>query len=246
VVLGRVNSHLEVSVADTGEGIGPDFLPFVFDRFRQADATASRRHGGLGIGLAIVKQLVELHGGRVRVASEGVGKGSVFTVELPTAIARSPSSPEPIGRRHPTASHDVAPPVAGDEPDLTGVSIVAVDDEPDARALVQRLLEDRGATVRVAASASEALDLIVRSPPDVLVSDIGMPGEDGYAFIRRVRSLAAREGGDVPAVALTAYARTEDRVQAIRAGYQSHVVKPVDARELVAVVSSLGRRLTPV
>ncbi len=246
VVLGRIDSHLEVSVADTGEGIGADFLPFVFDRFRQADASTSRQHGGLGLGLAIVKQLVELHGGRVRVASAGAGKGSVFTLELPTAIVRAPAFSEPISRRHPTASHDAEPQATGDEPDLTGVNVVAVDDEPDARALVQRLLEDRGAKVRSAASAAEAIDLIVGSPPDVLISDIGMPGEDGYAFIRRVRSLAAREGGDVPAVALTAYARTEDRVRAIRAGYQSHLVKPVDARELVAVVSSLGRRVTPV
>jgi PAS domain S-box-containing protein len=242
VALERVNSHVEVSIADTGEGIAPEFLPHVFDRFRQADASTSRRHGGLGLGLAIVKQLVELHGGSVRVKSPGTGKGSTFTVALPLTVLHPEAETKNVTRRHPqapTGSH------ANDEycPQLAGVRVVVVDDEPDARALVKRLLEDCKAVVRAAASADEAIELIQAEPPDVLVSDIGMPGRDGYAMIRHIRRLEKQNGGGIPAIALTAYARTEDRVKAIRAGYQSHVVKPVEPTELITVVASLAGRM---
>ena len=210
MVLERVNSHLEVSVIDSGEGIRADFLPHVFDRFRQADASTTRRHGGLGLGLAIVKQLVELHGGSVRVKSGGPGAGATFVVSLPLTVLHPEAEPVEGERRHPRAnSSRVALPSGG--LDLGGVKVLVLDDEADARALVRRLLEDRGALVRVAGTVEEALRLLGEEKPDVLVSDIGMPGEDGYSLIRRVRALGPARGGDVPAVALTAYARSEDR-----------------------------------
>ncbi len=239
VLLERVNSHLEITVADTGEGIRPEFLPHVFDRFRQADAATTRRHGGLGLGLAIVKQLVELHGGTVRVKSPGENLGTTFTVALPlTVIHPDPETDQPV-RRHPVAgeSEDI-----NDCPEISNVKVIVVDDEPDARALVKRLLEDCNATVRTAASAQEALELFAEEKPDVLISDIGMPGEDGYTLIRKVRALAADAGGNVPAVALTAYARTEDRVRAIRSGFQTHLVKPFEPAELITIVASLTAR----
>ncbi len=236
VLLERVHSHIEVSVSDTGEGIAPDFLPFVFDRFRQADSTTTRRHGGLGLGLAIVKQLVDLHGGTVRVRSGGVGQGATFTVELPLTIVHAPAEPEPDPPRAP-ATTDTARDACRR---LDGVSVLVVDDEPDARSLVKRVLTDCGAEVRTAASAADAFEQFVARPPAVLVSDIGMPHEDGHALIRRVRSLAV--GRDVPAVALTAYARPADRVKALEAGYQMHAVKPVEPAELVVIVASLAGR----
>ncbi len=240
VVLERVHSHIEVSVADTGEGISPEFLPFVFDRFRQADASTTRQHGGLGLGLAIVKQLVELHGGTVRVASPGAGQGSTFTIALPLTAVHAPPTPEPQ-RRHPSAvdGHATA---AVDQPKLTGLRVLVVDDEPDARAMLKRLLADCDATVRTAGSAADALAQIAAEAPDVLVSDIGMPGTDGYDLIRQVRALATAAGG-TPAVALTAYARSDDRIRAIRAGFQAHVVKPVEPAELIAVVASVANRI---
>jgi PAS domain S-box-containing protein len=240
VLLDRVNSHVEVNVIDDGEGISPEFLPHVFDRFRQADSTTTRRHGGLGLGLSIVKQLVELHGGTVRAASAGVGQGATFTVMLPLTPVQLES--EPTGeRRHPRA--DVDPNAVSDAcVKLAGVRVLVVDDEPDARSLLERLLADCEAVVTTAASAAEALDVVRREKPDVVVSDIGMPGEDGYALIRKVRALGPGEGGDVLAVALTAYARTEDRTRAMLAGFQTHVAKPVEPAELVAAVASLARR----
>jgi hypothetical protein len=240
VLLERVNSHLEVSVIDDGEGISPEFLPLVFDRFRQADSTTTRRHGGLGLGLSIVKQLVELHGGTVRAKSPGVGKGATFTVMLPLTPVHH--DPAPVGeRRHPRADVDASVfPEACVK--LTGVRVLVVDDELDARSLVQRLLEDCEAVVLTAASAPEALSLLLQEKPDVLVSDIGMPGEDGYSLIRKVRALESDAGGEVPAVALTAYARSEDRTRAMLAGFQTHVAKPVEPVELVATVASLARR----
>jgi signal transduction histidine kinase/response regulator RpfG family c-di-GMP phosphodiesterase len=241
IVLERVNSHLEVSVSDSGEGIAAEFLPHVFDRFRQADATTTRQHGGLGLGLAIVRQVVELHGGRVSVASAGPGAGSIFTVSLPLAAMQAAQTDGTFReRRHPAAG-----PVELYEEvcaEIAGLRIVVVDDEPDARALLERLLVDCQAIVFTAASADEACKLIEQQLPDVLVSDIGMPGEDGFSLIRRVRSLPPDRGGDTPAVALTAYARAEDRVNVLRAGFQHHLSKPVEQAELIAVVANVARR----
>jgi PAS domain S-box-containing protein len=240
VTLERVNSHLEVSVSDNGEGIDPAFLPHVFERFRQADASTSRQYGGLGLGLSIVKQLVELHGGSVSAKSAGAGKGSSFRVALPLMAASGFDAPENEVREHPTRSASAD---GGDwsHVDLSGVKVLVVDDQPDARLLIQRLLEERRATVTTAASAAEALENVSKQTPDVLVSDIGMPREDGYSLIRQLRGLPG-EKGQVPAIALTAYARVEDRVKAIRAGYQSHLSKPVEAIELVAIIGSLLKR----
>ncbi|HEX8322445.1 MAG TPA: ATP-binding protein [Tepidisphaeraceae bacterium] len=242
VVLARVNSHLELNVTDTGEGITVDFLPFVFDRFRQADASTTRRHGGLGLGLSIVKQLVELHGGSVSVSSAGEGMGAQFTVSLPLMAAhpRPLSTTEP---RHPRAAGQRA------EMDpcgqLKGVRVLVIDDEPDARQLLKRVLEDCAAAVTTTASTNEAVDLIRTGAFDVLVSDIGMPGEDGYALIRRVRLLGPDHGGNIPAIALTAYARVEDRIKAIAAGFQTHVAKPVEPAELVTLVAGVTGHTGP-
>jgi PAS domain S-box-containing protein len=234
----RVNSHLEIIVSDTGQGISADFLPHVFDRFRQADQKTSRQHGGMGLGLAIVRHLVELHGGTVSATSEGEGKGATFTVMLPiTPIYQVDSSG---GRVHP-AARDLLPPDEGTDR-LDGLTILVVDDEPDTRELLKQGLEYCGAKVRVAGSANEAVDELVASVPDILISDVGMPGIDGYDLIRQVRGLPRDRGGQVPAIALTAYTRTEDRLQALRAGYDMHVPKPVELAELVAVAISVARR----
>ena len=241
VTLERIHSHLEVNVIDSGEGISPEFLPNVFDRFRQADASTTRRHGGLGLGLAIVKQLVELHGGGVHVGSMGLGKGTTFRVMLPL-VAVQPAEDFPDGdRRHPQAAGE-SPATPAKALQLTEVRVLVVDDEADARALVKRLLEDRGARVQTAGSVAEAMELLRAETPDVLVSDIGMPGEDGYSLIRQVRALGPELGGNVPAVALTAYARAEDRMKAVLAGFQMHVSKPVEPAELLAMVASLAGR----
>jgi PAS domain S-box-containing protein len=240
VVSSRVDSHLEVSVADNGEGIERAFLPYVFERFRQADASTSRRHGGLGIGLSIVKQLVELHGGMIRAASLGSGKGSTFTVELP-AMAHDTDLAKPYWQRRERAHSVSDHSEAYNEPaNLEGVRVLVVDDEPDARSLIERLLADCDATVTTAASASEAFDQVAREAPDVLLSDIGMPAEDGYSLMRRIRSLTGA-AGKTPAIALTAYARAEDRVKALQAGYQLHLPKPVEPGKLIAMVASLAR-----
>ena len=236
VVLAAVQSHLELAVIDSGEGIDPEFLPHVFDRFRQSDSSTTRRHGGLGLGLAIVKQLVELHGGTVHAHSNGVGRGSRFIIALPIL---------PISLENKTDDHPRATPASGvtagqtARMSLDGLHILVVDDEADARTLMKRVLEDCGATVTLAASADEGFNQIHTRRPDVLVSDIGMPQEDGYSLLRRVRDLSAERGGRTPAVALTAYARTEDRIKAINAGFQHHVVKPVDPNELITMVANL-------
>ena len=244
VLLERVNSHVEITVSDTGEGIAPEFLPHVFDRFRQADAATTRRHGGLGLGLSIVKQLAELHGGTVRAKSPGVGKGATFMVMLPLMALKEDQDPHEPPRVHPAA-----PPRPGGEadaggaPSLAGVTVLVVDDEPDARDLVLRFLTRCQASVAVAGSAAEALERLQRDkPPHVMVSDIGMPGIDGYELIRRVRSLPTERGGRVPAIALTAFARTEDRTRSLLAGYTIHLSKPIEPAELVAAVASLSGR----
>ena len=238
VTLQRANSHAEVSVSDSGAGIGGEFLPYVFDRFRQADSSTTRHHGGLGLGLAIVRQLVEVHGGRATARSAGLGKGATFTISLPFA-AIIPEAGEKSPRETATADASICSDWKGGER-LAGLNVVVVDDEPDARDIVKRLLEGCDAEVRVASSAEEALELIRADPPDVLISDVGMPGEDGYSLIRRLRELPTEKGGAVPAVALTAYARSEDRVRVLRSGFQMHAVKPVEPVELLAMVASLA------
>ncbi len=240
VALARVNSHLEIEVADNGEGIDPAFLPHVFDRFRQADASAARHHGGLGLGLSIVKQLVEMHGGSISANSLGKGAGATFRVALPLMEGDASTAGDPV-RAHPTR-FTVMPTV--DEiraTNLQGLKVLVVDDEPDTRSLIQRLLQDSHASVVTAASAAEAMQALAREVPDVIVSDIAMPGEDGYALIRRIRALGNGKAG-IPAIALTAYARAEDRSKAVDAGFQSHLSKPVGAAELLAMVESLARR----
>ena len=243
VLLERVNSHLEISVIDTGEGIAPEFLPHVFDRFRQADASTTRQHGGLGLGLSIVKQLVELHGGSIRVKSAGKGNGATFTVSLPLTILHPEPEPD-TERRHPRKiSNQSIVPTACDE--IQDLRVVVIDDEPDARALVKRLLEDCHAKVTTTGSVDEAVALVKSGQFDVLVSDIGMPGEDGYSLIKRVRLLGKGNGGNIPAIALTAYARAEDRMKAISAGFQMHVAKPVEPAELVTMVAGAAGRTGP-
>jgi PAS domain S-box-containing protein len=243
VRLERVNSHVEVLVADNGAGISPEFLPHVFDRFRQLDGSTTRRHGGLGLGLAIVRHLVELHGGTVRVKSPGEGEGSTFVVELPLSIAHL--TPTEGARIHPRAEGGPDDPCRDDPHlDLRGIRILVVDDEPDARETLQQILEHCNGEVRTVGSAAEALKSLEAWRPDVLLSDIGMPGEDGYELIRRVRELPAEQGGRTPAAALTAFARGEDRRRALRAGFQMHVAKPVDIQELATVVASLARGIS--
>lgn len=234
----RVNSHLEIVVTDTGQGISPEFLPHVFDRFRQADQKTSRQHGGLGLGLAIVRHLVELHGGTVSATSEGEGKGATFTVMLPiTPLYRVDLSGD---RVHPAARDLLPPDNCTDR--LDGMDILVVDDEPDTRELLKQGLEFCGAKVRVAGSAPEAMDSLMALVPDILISDVGMPGIDGYDLIRQIRGLPLEHGGKVAAIALTAYTRVEDRLHALRAGYDMHVPKPVELAELVAVAASVARR----
>jgi PAS domain S-box-containing protein len=234
----RVNSHLEIVVADTGQGIAAEFLPHVFDQFRQADQGSARQHGGLGLGLAIVRHLVELHGGSVAAASEGNDLGSSFTVVLPLVALYQI---EPDGARIHSTARELLPATEGIDR-LDGLRILVVDDEKDTRDLLALSLSGCGAEVTVVDSTAEALKAISVSVPDVVISDIGMPNEDGYDLIRQLRALPFNRGGKVPAIALTAYARVEDRLKAIRAGYQMHVPKPVELAELVAVVASLAER----
>jgi PAS domain S-box-containing protein len=235
VRLDRVDSHVEITVSDTGRGIKPEFLPHVFDRFRQADGTSTRQHGGLGLGLAIVRHLVEMHGGTVEAYSPGEGLGSTFTVKLPLMAVHNDGRPvahkyTAVGARLDQSSM------------LGGLRLLVVDDERDTRELLVLMLSGFGAEVESCASAVEALDLIARAKPDVIISDIEMPGEDGYDFIRRVRKLDARRARNTPAVALTAYARAEDRMRALAAGFQMHVSKPVEPAELAVVIASLAER----
>jgi PAS domain S-box-containing protein len=241
VVLERINSHVQLSVSDTGEGISPEFLPHVFERFRQADSSTTRRHGGLGLGLNIVKQLVELHGGTVHAKSTGKGQGATFSLTLPLAIAELDSGKDGKPGEHPRIAATQRR--VADSPDLSGITVLVVEDDADARTMAQRILSDGGASVLAAASAAEALAILKRDQPDVLVSDIGMPGEDGYELIRKVRALPPDSGGDTPAVALTAFVRSEDRQRALRAGYQLHIAKPVEPMELLTVCASLVGRL---
>jgi PAS domain S-box-containing protein len=234
VVMERVNSHVEVSVEDSGIGIKPEFLAFVFDRFRQADSSTTRRHGGLGLGLSIVKHLVELHGGSVRVKSAGEGQGATFVVSLPISVLRI----EETSRVERPAFSDVD--VSTIElPGLEGVRALVVDDQADARILICRLIEENGGRCILAETGAEALTLIAQEDVNILISDIGMPDFDGYELIRRIRSMHSSTIRNLPAIALTAYARADDRQRALLAGFQMHVSKPVEPRELIAGIASL-------
>ncbi|HXC60854.1 MAG TPA: ATP-binding protein [Steroidobacteraceae bacterium] len=237
VVLERVNSHVEISIEDTGIGIPADFLPFVFDRFRQADASTTRNFGGLGLGLSIVKNLIELHGGQVRVKSRGENQGSTFIVSLPVSHVHSePAQVRPRAGERRASTLDTL-----ELPSLKGARILVVDDEADGRNLVMRILSDQGAECVGAERATAALDLLQRENFDILLSDIGMPDMDGYELIREARALDAARSKPLPAIAITAYARPEDRQRSLVAGYASHLAKPIEPRELVATVAGLLR-----
>jgi PAS domain S-box-containing protein len=240
VVLERVNSHIEISVSDTGAGIDPEFLVHAFDRFRQADGSSTRQHGGLGLGLSIVRHLVELHGGTARIASLGAGRGTTVTVELPLKIVLTPTRGT-TPRMHP------ASPAAAvfdyHSTDLRGIRVMVIDDQPDARDLVARVLSECGAEVSCSDDAAKTLGIIESTRPHVLISDIGMPRVDGFELLRRVRALGAGRGGALPAIALTAFARSEDRTRALRAGFLMHLSKPVEASELIASVASITGRV---
>ena len=239
VLVERVDSHIEITVADTGVGIRPEFIPHLFERFRQGDASTTRAYGGLGLGLSIVKNLVELHGGTVEVASPGEGRGTTVTVSLPlTVVHRNADTGERPLPRTPKGS-----PAAIVAAELAGLTILVVDDQSDARDLVKRVLEDCGAQVFTAGTVVEALSLVEAQKPHVLVTDIGMPGADGFELLQQVRALGSDRGGRVPAIALTALARSEDRTRALRAGFVVHVAKPVDPSELVATVASVAGRV---
>ncbi|HEY1696691.1 MAG TPA: ATP-binding protein [Polyangiaceae bacterium] len=223
---------IEIAVSDTGKGIRAGFLPHIFDAFRQDDVASAKQRGGLGLGLAITRQLVELHGGRIDVLSEGEGRGATFTVFLPVADS---TRSEASARRDSQTSPSQRP------SQLSGLRVLVVDDDEDMRDLVRTVLEDCGSVVTTTSSVADALEALARSVPDVVLSDIGMPNRDGYDLIRQVRALPPDRGGNVPAAAFTGFARAEDRRDVLNAGYSMHITKPIDPTELMAVVASLTR-----
>ncbi len=227
--------NVEIAVRDSGAGIAPEFLTHVFERFRQGDSSTTRQHGGLGLGLSIVKHLIEQHGGTVAVASEGEGQGACFTMELPAA------TPQAMAARPDRARYSPPSPLTPDIVlrDLSGMTVLVVDDEPDARDLIKRILSDCNAVVRTAQNAGAAIADLQASPPDLLISDLGMPGMDGFALLAAVRALPAASGGATPAVALTAFARSEDRLRALEAGFSAHISKPVEPSQLIATVANM-------
>ena len=231
VRLESVDSMAQITVKDTGKGISGDVLPYIFDRFRQAEPATTRVYGGLGLGLAIVRYLVEMHGGTVYAASEGEGMGATFTVQLPLIESQK------------VLPLDERPLVVDNLPSLDGLRLLVVDDQTDTLELIAFILSEYGADVRTAPSASEAFDAIAQSVPDILISDIGMPEEDGYSLLARVRTLPAEQGGLLPAIALTAFAREEERTCALKAGFSRYVPKPVEPAELVIVVANLAGRI---
>lgn len=237
LVLARVESSVEISVSDSGEGITPEFLPHVFERFRQQEGSISRVHGGLGLGLSIVKSLAELHGGTVRATSDGPGRGATFVVRLPRAIVRSEPTPRPFATSIAPMAH------VPSRTYLEGLRILVVDDERDAAEMLAAILQEFGAVARFCTTAAEVLETLASATFDLLISDIGMPHQDGYQLITQIRALPADRGGELPAIALTAFARSEDRTRALTAGFQAHLPKPVELAELLAVVGSVtGRR----
>jgi CheY-like chemotaxis protein len=233
VILGRDGHDLVIRVADSGIGIDAEFLPYVFDRFRQQDASITRKHGGLGLGLSIARQLVELHGGTIGVSSAGPHAGTTFTVRLPLAEPEVPAAaPEPVS----------APPKAT-EGDLAGVTVLLVDDVPDTIDVLKQILQLSGASIMAASNAGTALALLEREQPDVIVSDIGMPDIDGFELIRRIRRRSASAGGAIPAIALTAFTRQDDRAKALQAGFNDYLAKPVEPALLVThIAHAVGQR----
>jgi CheY-like chemotaxis protein/anti-sigma regulatory factor (Ser/Thr protein kinase) len=231
VALDRVNSHAEISIQDSGVGITPSFLPFVFERFRQEDSSTTRRHGGLGLGLSIVKSLTELHGGSVRAASPGEGQGSTFIVSLPIVAVQADEAAQEARAHGPLDLNAL--------PRLNNVSVLVVDDEADSLLFFGRLLEECGAHVLLAVDADQAMEVLRSEQVDILISDIGMAGADGYQLIGQVRALKDEKIATIPAVAVTAYARADDRRRLLLAGFQMHLAKPVEPQELVAGISSL-------
>jgi signal transduction histidine kinase/ActR/RegA family two-component response regulator len=237
VKLERAGENVEISVSDTGLGIGSDFLPFIFDRFRQADGTTTRQHGGLGLGLAIARHLVELHGGTIKADSEGEGKGATFIARLPlapqgaTRPGKSMGGLQPIDRSHRGISS---------LPSLSDVNVLLVDDDPDTLQILSMMLTDSKAGVQTAASVTEALEVLLWYRPDVVVSDLAMPGEDGYSLVRKMRALESENGKQTPVVALTSYVRVEDRARALSAGFNMFVPKPVQPDELITAIANLA------
>jgi CheY-like chemotaxis protein len=228
VIVRRDGDEALIRISDNGRGIRSDLIPHIFERFRQGDGTLTRNSGGLGLGLSIVRHLVEAHGGTVHALSAGPDMGATFSIRLPLSKPRTITPPKPMPA---TPRHDTRK--------LIGLGILIVDDEPDAREILEEVLTLGGATVKAAADAAEALRILSDFTPDVIISDLAMPGEDGLSLIRKIRARAPDRVASIPAIALTAYTRTEDRVQALNAGFQLHVPKPVDPTELVATVASL-------
>jgi CheY-like chemotaxis protein/two-component sensor histidine kinase len=260
VRLERRDSEILLTVRDSGQGISAEFLPFVFDRFRQADSTTTRRHGGLGLGLAIVRHLVELHGGTVQAESDGEGRGATFTLRLPlmanpgsgdlsaqgrSANPSSAASADPGSASPPNSAPESPRNSPSDARPLDGLRVLVVDDESDAREILSTMFQQCGAQVNTAASSCQALEVLSEWRPDVLVSDIGMPDEDGYSLISKVRALAPERGGRIPAVALTGYSSAEDRLRLLSAGYQIHITKPFELDALAAVVATCAGRPAP-
>jgi len=224
-----------VSVADSGQGIDPEFLPHVFERFTQADSSSSRLHSGLGLGMAIVRHLVELHGGTVEAASGGKDQGAAFTVSIPLGVRPQENSRPELERRA-----DARATGWESVPMLRDITVLIVDDDPDAREVVELMLQTRGAHVVAAASVIEALEEVTAHPPDVVISDIAMPGQTGLEFIRQLRELSPHQGGQVPAIALTAYAGPHDSEMTLAAGFDRHMTKPVDPTDLITAVAELA------
>ncbi|HYY95120.1 MAG TPA: ATP-binding protein, partial [Pyrinomonadaceae bacterium] len=246
----RLLTHVRIEVSDTGQGIAPEFLPYVFDRFRQADSSTTRRHGGLGLGLSIVRHLVELHGGTVQASSAGEGQGATFTVQLPLPLDAGPTPPAALGGEAQASAFAESSASAGEAgaqppPPLLGVRLLLVDDDEDTLEMLVLFLRRAGAEVTAATSAVTALDALEGARPNVIVADIGMPEVDGHEFIRRVRSHAAAQGSQTPAIALTAYARDADRARALNSGFQAYLSKPVEPQALVAAIVNLAGRAAP-